>query len=1044
MAPLASAESPSLVTMASPQEKNNAVDVSAIHTVRIFPRIGIARVGNSTSPGGWYYGPEVPGRFDAPASFKDGHGAVLRQAARFRVYAFDANDKVLGELNQASGFELNWEVDVANRKSAWYAFMGRAQAGAFQPGYRTLRNPKVQPDLPPEKRDKLIISSGLKSVKGPHADPIDLRGKFYGSKDVPTDVYLGEISTDDWGRLVFLAGSGCSPSIAHEDQPYPWLYTDFDNPDWIDDTCDGTVNVKVEHNASQRVFTPPEVARVIGAAPKYAFGIYAPTSLYDLIEDVYEGEKRKALGDKYNVGDVKFHEHIWALLQRPPLISWVNENADRGHGPNANGNFFDPQWQEWLSDPSKKREAIRKDVLGRIRLPTTNGKYDLARAGQAFPYFMPWLSGDNGRATAGDQSTFASITELQYDRLVKWSEGNFIVEPPPPPLPQHIEELPLQKQPDALTKAHLESTIGAPLFPGIEMSWNAELSETYNFKTLFTLSDNVLPGDMTKYLSLPWQSDFYLCRSYWWPSARPDTIVTVEEYEKVKAEYPPKKVAQNLTNRVPWERGLFLNHTDTYPDQPYFANTDFTEHWSRMGFVTKKPSVGPTPIYVEVDRGVIPRQRSPPKEYPSHGGITLPAPNGGIKTLENLKNHLQTAMAVELCTIPLYLYGMYSVRTPQAYIHDPIYRDPVSGIVHGVVVEEMLHLSLAGNILRAVGGHPELYHSDMIPSYPMYMPGRIPPLRLRLRELTKPNLQTFLDVEKPETSYAPPEPDKYHTLGQFYKAIKDGLEYLSKQIPDLFDPNTAPYQFAPGLGYQPKVRDSGSSIIVTDLKTAKTAIDIIVDQGEGLHGPFDDRDLLERAHYFKFLDLQTGGQTWDVYPVVTDPTTDGYRKQDKRIYHVSLVFDAAYCFLLLTIEKLWTISSDDDRQKLVLGNVYLIMLGVLKPLAKFLVQQPIGKEGKVAGPCFGHYPFQPKESALKQLQDEIKDAIGAYLHVTAETPDQADVVDYGLQIEQLLPIQNTIHSLLDLHTFKHIASPIVKDVPPGAFATGTKGFARGF
>jgi L-Lysine epsilon oxidase N-terminal len=146
MAPLASAESPSLVTMASPQEKNNAVDVSAIHTVRIFPRIGIARVGNSTSPGGWYYGPEVPGRFDAPASFKDGHGAVLRQeclffhrphyivdkgwsslqAARFRVYAFDANDKVLGELNQASGFELNWEVDVANRKSAWYAFMGRS------------------------------------------------------------------------------------------------------------------------------------------------------------------------------------------------------------------------------------------------------------------------------------------------------------------------------------------------------------------------------------------------------------------------------------------------------------------------------------------------------------------------------------------------------------------------------------------------------------------------------------------------------------------------------------------------------------------------------------------------------------------------------------------------------------------------------------------------------------------------------------------------------------------------------------------------------
>jgi len=235
------------------------------------------------------------------------------------------------------------------------------------------------------------------------------------------------------------------------------------------------------------------------------------------------------------------------------------------------------------------------------------------------------------------------------------------------------------------------------------------------------------------------------------------------------------------------------------------------------------------------------------------------------------------------------------------------------------------------------------------------------------------------------------------------------------------------------------VRDSGSSIIVTDLKTAKTAIDIIVDQGEGFPGRFDDPDLLEKAHYAKFSDLQKGAQTWDVYPVVTDPTTAGYREQDKMIYHVSLVFDAAYCFLLLTIEKLWTISSDDDRQKLVLGNVYLIMLGVLKPLAKFLVQQRIGKEEKVAGPCFGYYLFQPNESALKQLQDEIKNAIGTYLHVTAETPDQVDVVDYGKQIEQLWSIQNTINSLLDLDTFKPIASPIVKDVPPGVYATGTKG-----
>jgi hypothetical protein len=51
-----------------------------IHTVRIFPPIGIARVGNSVENDGWFYGPEVPGRFDEPeGGFKDVHGAVKRQ-----------------------------------------------------------------------------------------------------------------------------------------------------------------------------------------------------------------------------------------------------------------------------------------------------------------------------------------------------------------------------------------------------------------------------------------------------------------------------------------------------------------------------------------------------------------------------------------------------------------------------------------------------------------------------------------------------------------------------------------------------------------------------------------------------------------------------------------------------------------------------------------------------------------------------------------------------------------------------------------------------
>jgi hypothetical protein len=49
-----------------------------IASVGIYPSIGIARVGNSKD--GWFYGPEVPGRFDEPeGGFKDDQGAVKRQ-----------------------------------------------------------------------------------------------------------------------------------------------------------------------------------------------------------------------------------------------------------------------------------------------------------------------------------------------------------------------------------------------------------------------------------------------------------------------------------------------------------------------------------------------------------------------------------------------------------------------------------------------------------------------------------------------------------------------------------------------------------------------------------------------------------------------------------------------------------------------------------------------------------------------------------------------------------------------------------------------------
>jgi L-lysine epsilon oxidase C-terminal domain len=73
---------------------------------------------------------------------------------------------------------------------------------------------------------------------------------------------------------------------------------------------------------------------------------------------------------------------------------------------------------------------------------------------------------------------FSALTKLQYDRFRNWKDDKFTVVDPKDPAPAKIEDVDLSAQPESLTRAHLELTIGDPLFPGIEMWWLAKLNDT--------------------------------------------------------------------------------------------------------------------------------------------------------------------------------------------------------------------------------------------------------------------------------------------------------------------------------------------------------------------------------------------------------------------------------------------------------------------------------------------------------------------------------------------------------------------------------------
>src|SRR5690242_481606 len=101
--------------------------------VKIFPPIGIARLGNSPE---WFVGPELP--FPAPpqppadGKYKDAQCRVRKQAQRFRLWGYfdDGSDR---ELTTTDG-AIQWTVHLANAKAV---FQGEA-GGLIDPGARTL------------------------------------------------------------------------------------------------------------------------------------------------------------------------------------------------------------------------------------------------------------------------------------------------------------------------------------------------------------------------------------------------------------------------------------------------------------------------------------------------------------------------------------------------------------------------------------------------------------------------------------------------------------------------------------------------------------------------------------------------------------------------------------------------------------------------------------------------------------------------------------------------------------------------------------------
>jgi hypothetical protein len=582
---------------------------SVIVRAAIHPAIGIARIGDSQSD--YTIGPETvdpPAR--PPGFYRDAAGALKRQAACFRIYGFNAGGQVVRELT-ADDAAIEWSVHVANKKAQWYQF----QAALDIPDAAILSVSRRNGDVPPAERGSLAIDPGArriagKSVAGGPAHVFDT-GTFKG-KPVP----LGEIRTDERGRLLVLGGFGNSASPSDAPIYNPADPNSFNNAnDWYDDVSDGPVTASVSINGRA---VPVEAAWVVVAPPNYAPDIIGWRTLYDLLVDQYV-----QCGWMVMPAQVSFADDILPLLRRLSHLQWVNKGFAAMFGKSGPLDFDDALIAKLAHRPAAA------DPYGELRRLVFNN-FRPADTKVDEPRLWPWIYGDAfGSFSAVAPDNNLALTPVQQVLLRRWAEGDFVNDwDPKARRPGSLDEVLLAQQPAMLDRAALQFCLADAFHPGCEMTWPVRHATMYArpFRIRHrplgepepdygdALTQQIAlqpggplyaqgPGDLTRWMALPWQGDTAFCRSGYapeydpylptfWPARVPNQVLTEEDYETVmNAALPRERRIAAFNARPHWTRMLKGPAAE--------AMMTMVAHFGAMGVVEARPGVKGDPDFPE-------------------------------------------------------------------------------------------------------------------------------------------------------------------------------------------------------------------------------------------------------------------------------------------------------------------------------------------------------------------------------------------------------------------------------------------------------------
>ena len=580
------------VPLTAPREPRPAPEPDDGRIVRaaIHPSIGVARVGNS--PDELFIGPEV----DEPApldSYKDPGGALKRQASRFRVYGYNAAGEAVAELT-AQNADVVWTAHLANTKAAWYQFQIALDIPEAQ-------DPKAPPsmlrnlDVVGDDRAQLAIDPGARTIRGCGRAGPEYRfdtGTFFGRA-----VYLGELRTDEAGRLLVLGGHGHSAPAGN--QPL----THFaNNHGWHDDVSDGPVTATVNLNGRA---IPVDPSWVVVAPPNYAPPVLGVRTLYDLLFDSFVRSGALAFPER-----TSFMRHVYPILVRMQGLEWVNQGFATAFGWGGRERLGDRDALERLASPAAQYSELRRQVFDAFR--------DWARDGKS-PVPWPWIYGDSMSLPPISARQQIQLSATQMRLLERWAAGDFDSDLDLDREPRRaIEDVAVAEQPETLDRAALTHCLADAFHPGCEVTW--PIRHASMFMAPFRIRHRAIgssepppaksltpqaalavdgplygqsPGSLSRWMAVPWQADTSSCRSGYdsrydpylptfWPARVPNQVLTERDYEiTVDEGRPLGERREAFGRRANWLRWLT-------PKVPQYM-LDMVEHFGKFGVVETRP-----------------------------------------------------------------------------------------------------------------------------------------------------------------------------------------------------------------------------------------------------------------------------------------------------------------------------------------------------------------------------------------------------------------------------------------------------------------------